>query len=167
MRIPFLFLAPACMAVGAGTAIWQGRHTEWFRVSLVLVGAVASHVCVNVLSEYFDFTSGLDAKTRRTPFSGGSGLLQAHPEMGRSTLILALCAMGVAACIGLYFVLIRGWLLPTLSLLALVTVVLAWKAYQGAHSNAENVPALIPSMGLKVLVNLTAPLLLALGLFIG
>jgi 1,4-dihydroxy-2-naphthoate octaprenyltransferase len=287
MRVPFLVLAPACVAVGVGTAFWQSRHIEWFQVVLVLVGAVASHVCVNVFNEYFDFTSGLDARTRRTPFSGGSGMLQAHPEMGRSTLILALSVMAVAAGIGLYFVLIRGWqllplgmagmcllvtytvwlardpflcliapglgfgvltvmgthfaltgsyswpafvaslvptflvsdllllnqfpdvdadrsigrrhfpitigrrssailygvlllsayvsivagailgLLPPFSLLALVTVVLAWKAYQGAYSNAENVPALIPSMGLNVVVNLTAPLLLALGLFIG
>ena len=287
MRIPFLVLAPACVAVGAGTAFWQVHHIEWFQVLLVLVGAVASHISVNVFNEYFDFTSGLDARTDRTPFSGGSGMLQAHPEMGRSTLALALCAMAVATGIGLYFVLIRGWqllplgivglcllmtytiwlarnpflcliapglgfgvltvmgthfaltgsyswtafmaslvptflvsdllllnqfpdveadrsigrrhfpitigrrssallygallllayvsivagailgVLPPFSLIALVTIFLAWKAYRGAYVNAENVPALIPSMGLNVIVNLAAPLLLAVGLFLG
>jgi 1,4-dihydroxy-2-naphthoate octaprenyltransferase len=104
MRVPFLVLAPACVAVGAGTAFWQSHHIDWFQILLVLGGAVASHVCVNVFNEYFDFTSGLDAKTERTPFSGGSGMLQTHPETGGSTLVLAVCVMGVAASIGLYFV---------------------------------------------------------------
>jgi 1,4-dihydroxy-2-naphthoate octaprenyltransferase len=58
-------------------------------------------------------------------------------------------------------------LLPRFSLLALLTLIMAWKAYRGASRNAENVPGLIPSMGLNVVINLVAPLLLALGLFIG
>ena len=57
-------------------------------------------------------------------------------------------------------------LLPWFSLVALVTIVIAWKAYRGAYSNAENVPGLIPSMALNVVVNLAAPLLVAVGLFI-
>ena len=51
-------------------------------------------------------------------------------------------------------------LLPWLSLLAILTAIPAWKAYQGAYQNADNIPALIPSMGLNVLVNLAAPVFL-------
>jgi 1,4-dihydroxy-2-naphthoate octaprenyltransferase len=286
MRAPFLILAPACVAVGVGTAYWQTREISWSQVLLVLLGALASHICVNVLNEYFDFTSGLDAKTHRTPFSGGSGMLPAHPDMEKSTLFLAIVAFAVVALVGLYFVWLRGWLLlplgvagvlllatytiwlaydpilclmapglgfgvlmvmgthfsltgayswvsfvaslvptflvsallllnqfpdvdadrsigrknfpitigrqasgvlygillllayasvvvgvilgllPRSSLLSVSTVIVAWKAYQGAYQNAENTPALIPSMGLNVVINLTAPILLAVGLFI-
>lgn len=286
MRVPFLLLTPACVAVGVGTAYWQTREIAWFQILLVVLGALASHTCVNVFNEYFDFTSGLDARTERTPFSGGSGMLQSHPGMRRSTLYLACAAFAIAAIVGLYFVWLRGWLLlplgalgllllvtytiwlarepilcliapglgfgvlmvmgthfaltgayswiafvaslvptflvsdllllnqfpdvdadrsvgrrnfpitigrpasavlygvllllaqvsvvagvivgllPRLTLLAILSAVPAWKAYQGAYRNADNVPALIPSMGLNVVVNLVAPILLAVGLFI-
>jgi 1,4-dihydroxy-2-naphthoate octaprenyltransferase len=58
-------------------------------------------------------------------------------------------------------------LLPVPCLLALLTSVLAWKAYRGARENAENIPALVPSMGLNVIIVLVTPVLLAIGLFIG
>lgn len=287
MRIPFLILTPACVAVGVGTAYWQTHEISWLQILLVLFGALASHICVNSFNEYFDFTSGLDAKTQRTPFSGGSGTLPTHPEIVKNTLYLAIASFAIATIIGLYFVWLRGilllplgaiglfllvtytiwwvynpilcliapglgfgtlmvmgthfsltgsysWisfvaslvptflvsnllllnqfpdvdadksagrrhfpitigrqasvtlygvllllaylsvvvgvilgLLPRFSLLALLTVIFAWKAYQGAYRNAENIPALIPSMRLNVVINLTTPILLAVGLFIG
>jgi len=68
----------------------------------------------------------------------------------------------VSVVIGVIFV-----LLPRYSLLVFLTAIPAWKAYQGAYKNAENIPALIPSMGLNVVINLTTPILLAVGLFIG
>ena len=58
-------------------------------------------------------------------------------------------------------------LLPVFSLIALLTALLAWRAYKGAAQNAENVPALIPSMGMNVIINISTPVLLAIGLFIG
>jgi 1,4-dihydroxy-2-naphthoate octaprenyltransferase len=58
-------------------------------------------------------------------------------------------------------------LLPTFCLIALLTVFLASRAYQGTRQNAENIPALIPSMGMNVIINLSTPILLAIGLFLG
>ncbi|MEJ2037950.1 MAG: prenyltransferase, partial [Desulfosarcinaceae bacterium] len=58
-------------------------------------------------------------------------------------------------------------LLPVSSLIALPTAILAWRVYQGVKQNADNVPALIPSMGMNVVINLSTPVLLAIGLFIG
>lgn len=39
MRVPFLILAPACVAVGVGTAYWQTHEISWSQVLLVLLGA--------------------------------------------------------------------------------------------------------------------------------
>ncbi len=287
MRAPFLLLGPACVAVGVGTAHWQTAAVHWAEVLLVLIGAVASHICVNAANEYFDFRSGLDQRTRSTPFSGGSGTLPAHPELERAALGIVVASLVVAALVGIYFVWRRGWLLlplglfglllvltyttwwtrhpvlcliapglgfgalmvmgthfaltgtyswsalvaslvptflvsdllllnqfpdveadktvgrlhfpiaigrrasaqvyglllllaylsvvvgvitgvlPRFSLLALLTTALAWRAYRGAYEHADNPPALARAMGLNVVVNLTTPLLLAIGLFLG
>ena len=113
MRVPFLMLTPACVAVGVGTAYWQTREINWLNILLVLIGAVSAHISVNVFNEYFDFKSGLDAKTQRTPFSGGSGTLPAHPEMEGAFLLLAWTTLTITAAIGAYFVWLQGWqLLP-------------------------------------------------------
>src|SRR3990172_3699445 len=129
MRLPFLLLPPACVAVGVGTAWMQTGTVKWLHVLLVLVGAVTSHICVNAFNEYFDFKSGPDAKTTRPPFSGGSGTLQAQPELEKAALWLCLVSLAVTAAIGFYFVFLQGWqLLPIgiLGLLLLVTYTNWW-----------------------------------------
>ncbi|NNF98067.1 MAG: prenyltransferase [Desulfobacteraceae bacterium] len=287
VRLPFLQLTPACVAVGIGTAFWQTRELNWIHVLLVMIGAVSAHVSVNVFNEYFDFTSGLDAKTARTPFSGGSGVLPEHPELAGPALFLAWTTFLVTAFVGLYFTLFQGWLLlpvgllglllivtytiwwayhplvcliapglgfgilmvmgthfaltgtftwtafvaalvpsflvsnllllnqfpdveadqyigrkhfpitigrkfsgriygalllmaylaivigvltellPVFSLISLITVIIGWFAFQGVRKNAENIPSLISSMGMNVVINLFTPVLLAVGLFVG
>lgn len=123
MRPAFLLLAPVCVTVGVGTAYWQTGAVSWREVLLVLIGAVASHICVNAANEYFDFRSGLDQRTQRTPFSGGSGTLPAHPELQRAALGIVVVSFGVAALVGLYFVVQRGWLLLPIGLLGLFLVI--------------------------------------------
>jgi len=287
MRIPFLILTPACVMVGVGTAYWQSHQLNWLNIFLVLVGAISAHISVNVFNEYFDFKSGLDAKTARTPFSGGSGALPANPKMERATVWLAWIAFAITAAIGLYFLWLRGWqllpiglfgllllityttwwvnhpilcliapglgfgllmvmgthfaltgmyswtsfvaalvpsflvsdllllnqfpdvepdrsvgrrhfpitigrkkssllygvllalaylcivfgmvlsLLPGLSAIALLTTTMAWRVYQGAKQHAENVDALMPAMGMNVVINVATPVLLAISFFVG
>jgi 1,4-dihydroxy-2-naphthoate octaprenyltransferase len=286
MRPPFLILAPACALVGLGTALYTKGNVNWLHAVLVFIGAIAAHISVNAYNEYFDFKSGLDERTQKTPFSGGSGTLQAHPEMARAAFITASIAFAITGLIGLYFVWVWGWkllplgvvglfllfaytiwlayspvlcliapglgfgtlmvvgahfaltgeyswvafvasfvpfflvsdllllnqfpdveadktigrrhypiisgrkvsgyiyiaflllayvtiiagvilrLLPLFSLLGLLTLVLAVPVIRNVLKNSENVPALIPSMGQNVLINLLTPVLVAVGLFI-
>jgi 1,4-dihydroxy-2-naphthoate octaprenyltransferase len=108
MRLPFLVLPPACVLLGLGVAVWTQGRVDALDAIIVLVGAVAVHVSVNALNEYHDFRSGLDTRTRPTPFSGGSGTLPARPEMARSALITGLLSLALAAAIGLYFYSVWG-----------------------------------------------------------
>ena len=80
MRVPFLVLTPACVALGVASAVWTGARMNVGHLLLVLIGALSAHASVNALNEYSDFQSGLDFKTVRTPFSGGSGTLPLFPE---------------------------------------------------------------------------------------
>jgi len=285
MRVPFLILTPACVLLGMGTAVWASGTLSLFHGVLTLIGAVSAHISVNAFNEYFDFKSGLDFHTRRTPFSGGSGTLPAHPEFAGRALVTAVLPFGITAAIGLFFVWVRGWallltgipglfllyaytpwiarhpigcliapglgfgplmvmgthfvlagsyqwppfvaslvpfflvsdllllnqfpdvdadkrvgrrhlpiligrqnssivygsflllsylsiiagvvlgLLPDLTLLGLMTAVLALPAALGAYRHADNIQRLIPAMGLNVLINVTTPVLMAIGLF--
>ena len=63
------------------SAAYQSQTQFYFSdLMLVLIGAVSAHISVNTFNEYFDFLSGLDAKTVKTPFSGGSGALVENPN---------------------------------------------------------------------------------------
>ncbi|MFO7944027.1 MAG: prenyltransferase [Anaerolineales bacterium] len=129
MRLPFLILAPACVSVGVGNAFWETGQFGGWNVLLVFLGGLSAHVSVNVFNEYHDFKTGLDEKTKPTPFSGGSGMLPAHPGMEKETLLLGWLMFMITGAIGLYFVLVQGWqlmLVGVLGMVLLVTYTILW-----------------------------------------
>jgi len=132
MRLPFVILAPACVLVGLGTAYWQTGHINWLFSVLALIAGISAHISVNAFNEYFDFKTELDAHTKKTPFSGGSGTLQTHPELANGALIISWTTFAIPALIGLYFASVWGWWVLPLGLLGLVLLYgyTAWMVYQ-------------------------------------
>ena len=132
MRLPFVILAPACALVGLGTAYLQTGHINWFYFVLAVIAAVSAHISVNAFNEYFDYQTQMDAHTQRTPFSGGSGTLQAHPELAKSTLALSWTTLAIPGLIGLYFCSVWGWWALPLGFLGLGLLYgyTAWMVYQ-------------------------------------
>jgi 1,4-dihydroxy-2-naphthoate octaprenyltransferase len=104
-RAPFLLLPVTLVASGAAAAAYEG-HFSWLHTALALIGLVSLHVAVNVLNEWSDMRTGIDLKTERTPFSGGSGTLPAGAISSRATLIFGLAAASVGLGIGVWFL---GW----------------------------------------------------------
>ena len=131
-RLPFLVLTPACIALGLACVQWTHGHVKLLDAVLVLLGAVAAHVSVNAFNEYQDFRSGLDALTHRTPFSGGSGVLPAHPELAGVTLAMAVACLCISVGVGLYFVALRGPALLPIGV-AGVALVLAYTQWITRH----------------------------------
>lgn len=120
-RSPFLLLPVTLVASGTGAAVHVGM-ADWWHAALALVGLLGAHVAVNALNEASDFKSGIDLRTRRTPFSGGSGTLPAGLLDYRAASRTGLAGGGVAIVIGLYFLIAVGWkLLPILVLGGLAT----------------------------------------------
>ncbi|ALS98399.1 hypothetical protein AT746_09110 [Lacimicrobium alkaliphilum] len=83
------------------------------------------HISVNCLNEYQDFRSGLDFKTIKTPFSGGSGALPEHPQAAPAVLVMAVVSLVLCVSLGLYLVNGMGWLAYGMGLLA-VTLILSY-----------------------------------------
>lgn len=123
LRPSFLVLTPVCVFLGLSTSLAAQASINYFMVALVLLGAVAAHISVNTLNEYHDFKSGLDLKTDRTPFSGGSGALPGNPEMAGLVLTVGLLSLLVTVTVGLYFVAQRGMQILPFGLVGVVLVI--------------------------------------------
>ena len=123
MRLPFIILTPACVAVGVGSALWTDGGVNNLFILIVMIGAIAAHVSVNAFNEYFDFKSGLDFKTQKTPFSGGSGSLPERPDLAGHALLIAEGSLVLTAFVGAIFVVVWGMAILPLGILGLIVVV--------------------------------------------
>jgi 1,4-dihydroxy-2-naphthoate polyprenyltransferase len=118
-RGPFLILDFTLIASAAAAAAYDGR-VFLVPTLLALVGLVALHAAVNSLNEASDMRTGIDLRTERTPFSGGSGTLPSGALDWRTARWFGLGASAVGAVIGLWFLArVGSILLPILILGAL------------------------------------------------
>jgi 1,4-dihydroxy-2-naphthoate octaprenyltransferase len=122
-RPQFLLLSVVLAFLGASIAWYEGSlHIGW--ALLAFLGLLLAHISVNVLNDYFDYRSGVDLKTQRTPFSGGSGMLPTAMLTPMQVLWLGLGAFLLIIPIGVYFVIVRGWLLLPLLLVGALCILL-------------------------------------------
>lgn len=94
----------ACVFLGASAAVANQSAINLPLLLLALLGALLAHVSVNTLNEYYDFKSGLDFETIKTPFSGGSGALPQNPEMIDTVFLVAVLSSVLLLAIGSFFV---------------------------------------------------------------
>jgi len=120
-RPQFLTLSVVLAFLGTSIAWYDGYFDLGYGL-LAGFGLLLTHISVNTLNDYFDYRSGVDLATKRTPFSGGSGVLPAALLTPKQVFWLGMFSFLIAAGIGIFFLLARGWLLLPLLLVAAVCV---------------------------------------------
>jgi len=115
-RPQFLLLSVALVLLGTAIA-WHEGYFDLLKFVLTLIGLVLAHSSVNILNDYFDYKSGIDLETNRTPFSGGSGILPAGLLKPKGVYIYGVGCLMAALAIGIYLTFTSGWQLLPLILL--------------------------------------------------
>src|SRR5512136_1926950 len=110
MRPKFLVGSVTVAFLGTSIAWWNGFFSLPYAV-LGRIGLVPWHISVQLLNDYFDYRSGVDFQTQRTPFSGGSGVLPAHLLQPLSVLRAGLLSFALAVPVWTYLVIVNGLLL--------------------------------------------------------
>ncbi|HCU65730.1 MAG TPA: 1,4-dihydroxy-2-naphthoate prenyltransferase [Rheinheimera sp.] len=151
-RWNFLSLTVLTIALAAVTARYQGAEIQQLQLGLVLLLALCAHISVNAFNEYFDFRSGLDLLTSRTPFSGGSGTLPQQPAYAGVALLLALVTLLLVIGIGLYLT----WQLGGKALWIGIPGVLLLYGYTQYLQRSPLLCLLAPGVGFGVLMFLGA-----------
>jgi len=121
IRAPFLILAVVLVVLGVSVAHSDGYRNLLYS-ALLLVGTVLAHISVNLFNELSDYRTKIDESTVRTPFSGGSGMMQSGKTSEPAVTIAAYGTMMVAAAIGFYFCFISGWLIALFMLMGGVAI---------------------------------------------
>ena len=122
-RPSFLVLSPICVFLGLSTSLATQSQVNLFIFFLIVIGALSAHISVNMLNEYFDFKSGLDLKTKKTAFSGGSGALPDHPKMADTILIIGLVFLIATIVIGIYLIVERGFQILPIGIVGVVLII--------------------------------------------
>ncbi|MEM1994477.1 MAG: prenyltransferase [Nitrososphaerales archaeon] len=108
LRPPFLILSIVFTILGIVVALKDGFFNP-IHAALTLVGVAALHAAANVLNDYFDYRSGIDVETERTPFSGGSGILPSAKMTPKAVLLEGVLLLLAGLGIGFYFIYVSGF----------------------------------------------------------
>lgn len=107
-RAPFLLLPVTLVAAGVAAAAYDDRAFALPSV-LALVGLVALHAAVNAFNEASDMKTGIDLRTVRTPFSGGSGTLPSGALSVAGARGVGIAGSIAGLAVGVFFLMSVGW----------------------------------------------------------
>ncbi|HSR01987.1 MAG TPA: prenyltransferase [Methylophilaceae bacterium] len=151
-RPPFLILTPVCVFLGFSAALYENVLLDQYitqkLVLVILFGSICAHISVNMLNEYLDFKSGLDLKTARTAFSGGSGALPANPDAAKPTLMMGIVMLIITSIIGIYLLLTRGNLIAPIGIAGVVLII----CYTKLLNKRPLLCLLAPGLGFGILM---------------
>lgn len=108
IRIRFLLASVIAVFLGLAIEWWKNSSINLGFGGLTVLGVVCLHASVDLLNDYWDFKRKIDLETKRTKFSGGTGVLPEGllkpSQVYRAGMILLI----VGAAIGAFFVYERG-----------------------------------------------------------
>lgn len=122
-RPQFLLLSVVLTFLGTSIA-WLHGSISLGHALLAGLGLTLTHGSVNAINDYFDYKSGIDLNVERTPFSGGSGLVPEGKLPLKHALGVGIVTSLAALAIGIYFVIVSGWQLVPLLIVAALCLVL-------------------------------------------
>ncbi len=108
IRIRFLLASVIAVSNGLAITYWKFSTIDPLHAILTYIGVVFLHASVDLLNDYWDYKRGIDVATKRTKFSGGTGVLPENLLEPRTVYIAGLIFLVLGASIGSYFIMIRG-----------------------------------------------------------
>ncbi len=122
IRIRFLLASVIAVTNGLAIAYWKYMAIDPLYAILTYIGVVFLHASVDLLNDYWDHKRGIDSATKRTKFSGGTGVLPENLLTPRAVYIAGIIFLVFGASIGAYFVAIRGITIAVILSFAVVAI---------------------------------------------
>jgi 1,4-dihydroxy-2-naphthoate octaprenyltransferase len=114
---PSLLMSFLLVTLGTVAAAHDGYFSLAYYL-LAIVGVTLAQNAVNVLNDFHDYRTGVDVRTVKTPFSGGSKYLVNGLIKPESAFVFGTASLLFAAAAGAYLIWVRGFLLLPIILFA-------------------------------------------------
>lgn len=122
VRIKFLLSSIISVLVGLSVAYWKVGQIDYIYSILTILGIAALHASIDLLNDYWDYIRGIDKDTKKTKFSGGSGVLPDGLLSPRTVYVAGMMFLCIGAIIGIYFVIIRGIIIAYILIFAIASI---------------------------------------------
>ena len=122
IRIRFLLASVIAVSNGLAVAYWKYDTIDPLYAALTYIGVVFLHASVDLLNDYWDYKRGIDRVTRRTKFSGGTGVLPENLLTPRAVYLAGIVFLILGASVGAYFVALRGVMIAVILGFAVVAI---------------------------------------------
>lgn len=108
VRLRFVLSSIIAVLLGVSIVYYETAQVNISFTILILVGVAFLHFSIDLLNDYWDYVKGIDKITKRTKFSGGTGVLPSGLLKAKHVYVVGLLFLVVGSLIGIYFILLRG-----------------------------------------------------------
>ncbi|HSB56441.1 MAG TPA: prenyltransferase [Nitrosopumilaceae archaeon] len=122
IRIRFLLSSIIAVFLGLVINWWQHQTLDAINAALTFAGVIALHASVDLLNDYWDFKRNIDTNTKRTKFSGGTGVLPEGLLKPKEVYIAGVIALILGAAIGGYFIFLNGITIAIILAFAIISI---------------------------------------------
>ena len=122
VRIRFLLASVISVFLGLAINWWQEKTLNLEFAVLTLAGVVALHASVDLLNDYWDYKRQIDTETKRTKFSGGTGVLPEGLLKPTQVYRAGIIMLIIGALIGGYFIYERGIIIAVILGFAIISI---------------------------------------------
>lgn len=122
IRIKFLLASVIAVTNGIVISYWKTGYIDIGYAILTYVGIMCLHISVDLLNDYSDFKRGIDTNTKRTKFSGGTGVIPENLISSRLIYCAGIIFLILGGLVGLYVVTIKGIIILVLLVFAIISI---------------------------------------------
>ncbi|MGI0066186.1 MAG: prenyltransferase [Nitrosotalea sp.] len=122
VRIRFLLASIISVCLGLAINSWQNKTLDIGFAALTFVGVAALHASVDLLNDYWDYKRQIDTDTKRTKFSGGTGVLPEGLLQPKQVYRAGVMMLILGSAVGAFFILERGITIAVILGFAIVSI---------------------------------------------
>jgi 1,4-dihydroxy-2-naphthoate polyprenyltransferase len=122
VRIKFLLASIISVCLGLAINGWQNKTIDVGFAILTFVGVAALHASVDLLNDYWDYKRQIDTDTKRTKFSGGTGVLPEGLLKPNQVYQAGIVMLIIGSAVGAFFIIERGITIAIILGFAIVSI---------------------------------------------
>lgn len=122
IRVKFLLSSVIAVSLGLTISYFQRQELDVLHAVITMGGVITLHASVDLLNDFWDYKRGIDALTKKTKFSGGTGVLPEGLLKPSRVYLAGVIFLILGSAAGIYFVVSYGWVIAAILGFAILSI---------------------------------------------